>query len=68
MAMAKTNLTYKQAITEIEEILEQIESDELDVDELSKNVKRVAELIKFCKKKLHNTEEEVQKIIDEMED
>ena len=66
--MAKANLTYKQAIQEIEEILELIESDELDVDQLSINVKRVAELITFCKKKLHHTEEEVQKIIDEMEE
>ena len=64
--MAKANLTYKRAIIEIEEILSKIESDELDVDELSGNVKRVAELIKFCKKKLHATEEEVQKVIDDM--
>ena len=65
--MPKANLTYKKAITEIEDILEKIETDELDVDELSKNVKRVAELINFCKKKLHTTELEVQKIINEMD-
>ena len=65
--MANIKLTYKKAIQEIEEILELIASDELDVDQLSKNVKRVADLIDFCKKKLHQTEEEVQKIIDDME-
>ncbi|NOZ47856.1 MAG: exodeoxyribonuclease VII small subunit [Chlorobi bacterium] len=65
--MTKPTLTYNKAIEEIESILEKIETDELDVDVLSKNVKRVAELIKFCKTKLHKTEEEVQKIIDEME-
>ena len=66
--MAKAKLSYKEAINEIEDILENIESEEIDVDELSKNVKRVAELISICKKKLNTTDEEVQKIIDEMED
>jgi len=65
--MAKADLTYKKAISEIEAILEKIENDELDVDELSKNVKKVAELIQFCKNKLHTTEQEVQKIIDDMD-
>jgi len=65
--MAKTTLTYNKAIKEIEDILEKIETNDLDVDDLSKNVKRVAELIKFCKTKLHTTEQEVQKIIDEMD-
>lgn len=66
--MAKKNLSYAEAIAEIEEIVEKIENNELDVDDLAENVKRVAELIKFCKAKLKATEDEVEKIIKDFED
>lgn len=62
--MAKQEITYKAAVKEIEDILEKIEAGQLDVDELSKNVKRVTELLKICKNKLHKTEDEVNKILD----
>ena len=65
--MEKKKLTYKEAILEIEEILEKLESEELDVDELAARVKRVSQLLKFCKEKLTNTEKEIQGIIEEME-
>ena len=65
--MAKKKITYREAVEEIEEILASIESEELDVDELSDKVKRVSVLIKICKDKLHNTESEVEKILNEME-
>lgn len=48
-------------------ILEQIESGEPDVDELSGKVKRASELIKVCRKKLKSTEEEIGKILEDME-
>ncbi len=58
---------YSEAITEIEEILEQMENDEMDVDNLSEKVKRVSFLIRSCREKLLQTEEEVEKILKEME-
>ena len=66
--MAKKKINYREAITEIEEIIEKIENEELDVDELSDKVKRVSELLKICKGKLHNTEVEVEKILNEIDD
>ena len=65
--MATKKISYKEAISEIEEILEKIENDELDVDELSEKVKQVSLLIKICKDKLQQTEEEVEKILEDME-
>ena len=65
--MAK-KMTYSEAVQEIDEILEKIENEEPDVDELSVKVKRVAALIKFCKDKLHHTEEEVENILREMDE
>lgn len=63
--MAKEEITYKAAVEEIEEILEKIEEGELDVDELTTNVKRVTELLKICKIKLQRTENEVSKILED---
>jgi exodeoxyribonuclease VII small subunit len=67
MIVGKKNVSYKEAITEIEEILRQLENNELDVDELSEKVKRVSSLVSLCKEKLHNTEIEIDKILKEMD-
>ena len=61
--MEENKLSYKEAMAEIEEIVVKIEDNQLDVDELSSKVKRVSELIAFCKSKLHETEEEVENIL-----
>jgi exodeoxyribonuclease VII small subunit len=60
--------TYGEAMAEIEEILEKIESGELDVDELTDKVRRVANLLELCRKKLKTTEAEIQKVIEGLED
>ena len=66
--MEENKLTYKEAMAEIEDIVTKLENNQLDVDELSGKVKRVSELIAFCKAKLHETEEEVEKILKTIED
>jgi exodeoxyribonuclease VII small subunit len=60
-------LTYSQALTEIEGIISEIESAEINVDVLSEKVSKAADLIKFCKGKLRNTEEEVKKVLSGIE-
>ena len=52
----------------MEAIVLKLEENKLDVDELSEKVKRVSELITYCKSKLHATEEEVEKILKTIED
>jgi len=66
--MAAKKITYNEAITEIEDILEKIENEELDVDELAEKVKRVSTLLKICKDKLQKTNGQVEQILNEMED
>lgn len=66
--MNQKKLTYRDAVAEIDEILEKIEQEELDVDELSEKVKRVSVLIRFCKEKLQKTGVEVENILKEMEE
>lgn len=60
-------LSYSEAIAAIDEILEQIETGELDVDELAAKVKKATELLKLCKGKLFNTTKEIEKVLKEME-
>ena len=59
--------SYSEAIASIEDILQQIETGELDVDELAQKVKQATELLKLCKEKLFSTEKEIEKILKEME-
>jgi exodeoxyribonuclease VII small subunit len=66
--MAKKEHSYNEAINEIEDILSKIENEELDVDDLSSKVKRVSMLIKKCKKKLTETEDQVQKILEDIDE
>jgi exodeoxyribonuclease VII small subunit len=65
--MTKKQISYSDAVLEIEDILQQIENEELDIDLLSDKVKRVSFLLNHCKKKLTQTESEVQKILDDIE-
>lgn len=64
--METKNLTYTAAKEELEQIVSAIEWGKLDVDELTKKVKRASELIAFCKDKLTKADEELQKILDKM--
>ncbi|MDD2196811.1 MAG: exodeoxyribonuclease VII small subunit [Bacteroidales bacterium] len=66
--MAKKSITYAEAIAEIEDIVEKIENNELDIDNLTQDVKRVSELIKFCKAKLRETELEVENILKDFDE
>lgn len=61
-------LTYSLALTELEEIISEIEAEESNIDILAEKVKRAAYLIKFCKGRLRNTEEEVKKALSEIEE
>ncbi|HAJ98641.1 MAG TPA: exodeoxyribonuclease VII small subunit [Bacteroidales bacterium] len=61
------NPTYEQAIEELELLLAVIENSEISVDSLAEKVRRAAFLINECKKALHVTEEEVKKILEEMD-
>lgn len=66
--MAKKSMTYSEAVTAVEDILRQIETGELDVDELAEKVKQASELLKLCKGKLFRTEKEIEKILKEMDE
>ena len=63
--MAKEKISYDDAVIEIEAILEKIEGGSLGVDELTDKVSRVTELLKICRDRLHKTETQISKILDQ---
>ena len=62
--MAK-EIKYEAALAELQTIVRKMENDELDIDEMSVQLKRAHELIKLCKDKLTKTDEEIKKILAE---
>jgi exodeoxyribonuclease VII small subunit len=64
--MSKKEFSFNNAVAEIETILHNIESGDLDIDKLSVEVKRASELIKACQKKLRSTEEEINSIFKDL--
>ena len=60
-------INYTEAFDELQEIVSKIEEGEISVDELAEKVKRAAQLIKICKLKLASTEEDVKKILKELD-
>jgi len=65
--MSKKSETYAQAYTEVQKILEGLDQGDIDVDELSEKVKRAAELIDFCQKRLRETELQVKRVMEKLE-
>ena len=61
------SLTYQSAFIELQQIVADLEEGEVNVDELSEKVKRATKLIAVCKSKLTETEEDVNKILKDLE-
>ena len=58
---------YEDAVKELELIVTGIEQENISIDELSNQVKKAIELIRFCKEKLYKTEEDVKLILNDLE-
>ena len=63
--MSKEGIKYEAALAELQTIVSKMENDELDIDQMSDQLKRAQELIKLCKDKLTKTDEEIKKILAE---
>lgn len=63
--MENNEMKYEKAVSELEEIVDKMERDELDIDQLSEQLKRAKVLVKLCKDKLTKTDEEIKKLQSE---
>ncbi|MBO6012392.1 MAG: exodeoxyribonuclease VII small subunit [Bacteroidales bacterium] len=65
--MAKKDLTYGDAVRELEDIVAKLQSPQCEVDQLCDLTKRSVELLKFCKQKLTATDEDLKKLLDNID-
>lgn len=62
--MAKENIKYEEAVSQLEQIVANLEEGELNIDDLSSELKKAQKLITLCKQRLTMTDEEIQKILN----
>jgi len=63
---ALASLKYGEARDRLEKILEELESNEVDIDDLSDRVKEAAALIRVLHDKLTRTRGEVEKVMEDV--
>jgi exodeoxyribonuclease VII small subunit len=56
-------LTYEEALTQLQQIVKDLENREIKIDDLAEKVSKAKELVDFCREKLSKTEDEINKII-----
>tara|TARA_B100001142_G_C14160778_1_gene588364 strand:- start:499 stop:696 length:198 start_codon:yes stop_codon:yes gene_type:complete len=61
--VTKNEQSYVSAISEIEEILRSLDTENVDIDRLATDVQKAAELIAFCRDRLASTQTEVERIV-----
>jgi exodeoxyribonuclease VII small subunit len=66
--MTSTQISYSEAMTELEQIVRNIEVGEIEVDALAQEVSRAATLINLLRTKLRTTDEAVKTALSEMAD
>lgn len=57
------NLSYEDAVLELQTILSDLQSGEMGIDELTTKLQRASALLDFCQGKLTKTEAEVQAVL-----
>lgn len=62
-------LTYNEAINELEKILKELESNsEINFDQITQKIQRATELLEFCNKKLHQIDEDLEKLLSKLDE
>lgn len=62
MAKKKIEITYTEAIKELEQILDSLRSGKVEINELAPTVKRANALVEECRRQLTLTRSELEKI------
>ena len=59
--------TYAEASAELDAILQEVESGEIDLDLLAEKVERAAALLSLCRARLATTETKVRKVVADLQ-
>jgi exodeoxyribonuclease VII small subunit len=61
-------VSFREAMEELEGILERIEGEEIDIDRLAEELRRAAVLLDLCRGKIRKAEVEVTQIVQTLEE
>ena len=61
-------MKYEEAMKKLEAIVSDIEENKLDIDRITEKLKEAQDLIRFCKDKLYQTDQEVQKLLSDSQE
>ena len=64
--MSEQEYTYATAVSSLEEILQQVQNGNENIDSLYRLLKEADELIKFCRARLYEVDEEVKSLLGSM--
>ena len=60
-------MKYEEAVRELESLVSKMGNGDIDIDVLAENLKKAQDLLKMCKDKLTKTEEEIQKLLSNVQ-
>ncbi len=63
---ALNGMGYGEALDELESLLDDLESSDVDVDRLTEQVARGVQLVRFCRGRLEEVTEEVDGVVAEL--
>ena len=55
-------MNYSQAMKRLEEIVKQIDSNQLEIDQMVEKIEEANQLIAFCSDKLTKADQEIEKL------
>lgn len=62
-----TELTYSQALAELETIVAALQSDNCDIDTMVEKTGRASALIKICRARLTTTEQQLKDVLADLQ-
>ena len=60
-------MTYTEAVSELESILQMMQGDKCDIDRLTDYTRRATELLAECRSRLTTTDEQLRSILSQLE-
>lgn len=63
---AETEMSYEEAVAKLEQLVNEMESDNIDLEKAMNHYEAGMKLVKFCREKLEKTEKRITRIQESM--
>jgi exodeoxyribonuclease VII small subunit len=67
MGESSDEVSYADAMAELESILAELERDDVDIDHLTERVARAATLIELCRARIESARLDVTRLVEDLE-